>query len=67
MYHVNQGNVNGKTGFPSKSVATIELVIENKSVTFSVDGVKQAGTFPLPEEVYLVCDPYHTGSTILLH
>jgi len=67
MYHVNQGNVNGKTGFPAKGVATIELVIENKSVTFSVDGVKQNGVWPLPEEVYLVVDPYHTGSTVLLH
>jgi len=67
MYHVNQGNVNGKTGFPAKSVATIELVIENKNVTFSVDGVKQIGNWPLPEEVYLVVDPYHSGSTVLLH
>jgi hypothetical protein len=67
MYHVNQGNVNGKTGFPCKSVATIELVIEHKAVTFSVDGVKQEQSFPLPEEVFLVVDPYHTGSTVLLH
>jgi len=67
MYHVNQGNVNGKTGFPSKSVATIELYIERKIVTFSVDGVKQEGNWPLPEEVYLVVDPYHSGSTVLLH
>jgi len=67
MYHVNQGNVNGKTGYPSKSVATIELFIEAKSVTFSVDGVKQPDSWVLPESVFLVVDPYHTGSTVLLH
>jgi len=66
MYHVNQGSVNGKTGFPAKGVATIELVIEKKQVTFSVDGVKQEGIWPLNEDVYLVVDPYHVGSTVLI-
>jgi len=66
MYHVNQGNVNGKTGFPTKTVAAIELFIEKKQVTFTVDGVKQEGSWPLTEEVYLVVDPYHQGSTVLL-
>jgi len=66
MYHVNQGSVNGKTGFPAKGVATIELFIERKQVTFTVDGVKQEGSWPLNEEVYLVVDPYHVGSTVLL-
>jgi hypothetical protein len=66
MYHVNQGNVNGNTGFPCKSVATIELFIDRKAVTFTVDGVKQEGSWTLPDEVYLVVDPYHSGFTVLL-
>jgi hypothetical protein len=67
MYHVNQGSVNGKTGFPAKGVATIELFIDKNQLTFTVDGVKQEGSWVLEEESFLVCDPYHTGSTVLLH
>jgi len=67
MYHVNYGQINNVSGFPQKSVATVELIIENKAVTVSVDGAKQTGSWNIPEEVYLLVDPYHTGTTVLLH
>jgi len=66
MYFVNQGTVNGASGFPSKTQAKVTLFIEDNAVTFSVDDVKQVGSWKIPEEVYLLCDPYHTGSTVLL-
>jgi len=66
MYHANQGSVNGKTGFATKGVAVVELFIDKREVSFSVDGAKQEGSWVLNEEVYLVCDPYHVGSTVLL-
>jgi len=67
MYFVSQGQVNGNSGgFPSKGTARVTLYIEENMVTFAVDDVKQTGSWPLPEEVFLLCDPYHTGSTVLL-
>jgi len=66
MYHACQGSVNGKTGFATKGVAVVELFIDKREVSFSVDGAKQEGSWVLNEEVYLVCDPYHVGSTVLL-
>jgi len=42
----------------------VNLVIERNEVTFSVDGAPQPGKWPLPEEVYLVCDPYHNQSWV---
>jgi len=62
LYHVGSGKVNSQTGFPGKSCALVNLVIEKNEVSFSVDGSPQPGRWPLPEEVYLVCDPYHKGS-----
>jgi len=66
MYFLSQGTVNGTSGFPTKAQAKVTLYIEDNNVTFSVDDVKQNGSWALPEEVFLLCDPYHTGSTILL-
>jgi hypothetical protein len=66
MYFLSQGQVNGATGFPTKSQGKVTLYIEDNHVTFAVDDVKQNGRWTLPEEVFLLCDPYHTGSTVLL-
>jgi hypothetical protein len=66
MYFLTQGTVNGTSGFPSKNAGKVTLFIEDNSVTFAVDDVKQSGSWPLPEEVWLLCDPYHSGSTAVL-
>jgi hypothetical protein len=66
MYFLSQGTVNGTAGFPSKSTGKVTLYIEDNACGFAVDDVKQVGSWPLPEEVFLLVDPYHTGSTVLL-
>lgn len=67
MYFISQGTVNGGSGgYPTKSVGKVSLYIEDNAVTFAVDDVRQNGSWPLPEEVFLLCDPYHTGSSVLL-
>jgi len=64
LYHIGSGKVNSTTGFPQKASAVIDLVIDKNEVSFSVDGVAQNGKWTLPEEVYLVCDPYHNNSWV---
>jgi len=68
VFFLSQGTVNGAGSgtFPSKGQAKVTLHIDENAVTFAVDDVKQEGSWPLPEEVFLLCDPYHTGSTVLL-
>jgi len=66
MYFISQGQVNGNGSFPTKSTGKVTLFIEDNAVTFSVDDVKQVGSWPLPEEVFLLCDPYHSGSSVVL-
>jgi len=66
MYHVNNGQVNGVGGFPTGTKSTVRLYIENKKVRFSVNDKMQNGEWALPDVVYLLCDIYHTSSTVTL-
>jgi len=66
MYFPSSGSVNYVSGFTQALEGYVELKINNRSVTFLVDGHIQTGNWSLPEIVYLLVDPYHSGNTVKL-
>lgn len=67
-YNIYAGSINGVSGFakcrdPNFSVT---LYIDNGSVTCSLNGIMQSGSWAIPEMCCLFADIYHANSTLLV-
>ncbi len=67
FYLCNSGVVNGADGFAKASYGQhhVDLVIDSaNSVSFSVDGAKQTGSWPIPKSYRVLVDTYWPSSSV---
>eukprot|EP01125_Pyxidicula_operculata_P018794 TRINITY_DN671_c0_g3_i1.p1 TRINITY_DN671_c0_g3~~TRINITY_DN671_c0_g3_i1.p1 ORF type:complete len:156 (-),score=30.84 TRINITY_DN671_c0_g3_i1:287-754(-) len=74
-YHGYHGQVNNKEGSPSspyskfsniKREICVDLTIKNMTVTFTVDGTPQEGSWNIPKTARVLVDIYNVGTRAIL-
>ncbi len=65
MCTVNSDNCTGHA--TSKGRTTfVDLHFRANELTFSVDNVLQSGTWPIPDNVYILAVPYYPRNTVTM-